>query len=77
MGARPVRSREHKLSFVHSMSPPEIVGTADSTVCTVHLNKAGKEAGGERGRWRGRGCGAEEESEVRGRGRAVLRHLPV
>lgn len=29
------------------MSPPEIVGTVDSTGCTLHLNKAGKEAGGE------------------------------
>lgn len=46
-GARLVRSSGHKLSFVRSMSPPEIVGTVDSTVCTLHLNKAGKEAGGE------------------------------
>lgn len=45
-GARLVRSSGHKLSFVCSMSPPEIVGNVDSTVCTLHLNKAGKEAGG-------------------------------
>lgn len=46
VGAGPVRLSGHKLSFVCSMSP-EIAGTVDSTVCALHLNKAGKEAGGE------------------------------
>lgn len=41
----PVRSGGQKLSFVHSS--PEVAGTVDSTVCTLRLNKAGKEVGGE------------------------------
>lgn len=44
-GRGPVRSGGHKLSFVHSS--PEVAGTVDSTVCTLRLNKAGKEVGGE------------------------------
>lgn len=69
LGARPVRSSGHNLSFVPSMSPPEIVGTADSTVCTLHLNKAGQEAGGEEGE------GAVRKGKVRER--EGQRHLPA
>lgn len=45
VGAGPVRLSGHKLSFVCSMSP-EIAGTVHSTVCALHLNKAGKEGEG-------------------------------